>query len=187
MSNKGFSHIGLSTLDMDKTRDFYENVLGFKAVRCDIIKIKEGGYVRHIFFEVGRDQLIAFMEPNNVPGIPSDYDAGINNGLGVPGAFYHFAFEAGSVAALEAKREDLIAKGQTVTDVVDHEWAKSIYLKDPNGISLEFCCLTRDVGTQDDVTMQERVEISVERWLGDNYINSRVSSRAKEPALTSDD
>ena len=121
MSNKGFSHIGLSTLDMDKTRDFCENVLGFKVARCDIIKTKEGGYVRHIFFEVGRDQLIAFMEPNNVPGIPSDYDAGINNGLGVPGAFYHFAFEAGSVAALEAKREQLIAKGQTVTDVVDQE------------------------------------------------------------------
>ena len=40
MSNKGFSHIGLSTLDLDKTQDFYENVLGFKAVRCDIIKIK---------------------------------------------------------------------------------------------------------------------------------------------------
>jgi catechol 2,3-dioxygenase-like lactoylglutathione lyase family enzyme len=186
MSNKGFSHIGLSTLDLDKTRDFYENVLGFKAVRCDILKIKEGGYVRHIFFEVGRDQLIAFMEANDVPGIPSDYDAGINNGLGVPGGFYHFAFEAGSVAALEAKREELIAKGQTVTDVVDHQWAKSIYFKDPNGISLEFCCLTRDVGTEDDVTMQQRVEFSVERWRGDDYINSRISSPAKEPALTSD-
>ena len=78
MSNKGFSHIGLSTLDLDKTRGFYENVLGFKAVRCDIIKFKEGGHVRHIFFDVGKDQLLAFMEPNNVPGIPTDYDAGIN-------------------------------------------------------------------------------------------------------------
>ena len=70
--------------------------------------------------------------------------------------------------------------------MVDHEWAKSIYLKDPNGISLEFCCLTRDVGTEDDATMQQRFEVSVERWLGDNYINSRVSSQAKEPALSSD-
>lgn len=186
MSNKGFSHIGLSTRDMDKTQDFYENVLGFKAVRCDILKIKEGGYVRHIFFDTGKDQLIAFMEANDVPGIADDYDAGINKGLGVPGAFYHFAFEAGSVAALNAKREELIAKGLTVTDVVDHEWAQSIYLLDPNGISLEFCCLTRDVGTEDDVTMQQRAEISVERWMGDNYINSRVSSLKKEPALTPD-
>ena len=184
MSSKGFSHIGLSTHALDKTRDFYENVLGFKAVRCDIIKIKEGGRIRHMFFEVGRDQLIAFMEPKDVDAIPADYDAGINEGLGVPGPFYHFAFEAGSVAALEAKREELIAKGQTVTDIVDHEWAKSIYLKDPNGISLEFCCLTRDIGNEDDVTMQERAEVSIERWLGDNYIQGRISSREPEPVFT---
>ena len=43
MSNKGFSHIGLSTLDLDKTRDFYENILGFRTVRFDAIEIEEGG------------------------------------------------------------------------------------------------------------------------------------------------
>jgi catechol-2,3-dioxygenase len=69
---------------------------------------------------------------------------------------------------LEAKRQELLEKGLAVTDIVDHEWARSIYFKDPNGISLEYCCLTRDVGTQDDVTMQVRVERSVQsmrqRW-----------------------
>ena len=101
-------------------------------------------------------------------GIPADYDAGINAGLGVPGSFYHFAFEAGSVTALEAKRQELLAKGIAVTDIVDHEWAQSIYFHDPNGISLEYCCLTRDIGTPDDVTMQVRVERSAQamrqRW-----------------------
>ena len=43
MSNKGFSHIGLSTHDLDATMDFYENILGFKVVRCDTIKIRQGG------------------------------------------------------------------------------------------------------------------------------------------------
>jgi catechol 2,3-dioxygenase-like lactoylglutathione lyase family enzyme len=186
MSNKGFSHIGLSTHDLDKTREFYEGVLGFRVVRCDILKIKEGGTIRHMFIDVGQDQMLAFMEPKNVDAIPADYDAGINDGLGVPGPFYHFAFEAGSEHALEAKRIELIDKGLTVTDVVDHEWAKSIYLKDPNGISLEFCCLTRDVGNEDDVTMQERAEVSIEKWLGDNYINMRISSRVEEPALADD-
>src|SRR5262249_29918354 len=168
MSHKGVSHIGLSTRDLDRTRDFYEDVMGFKAVRCDIIKIAEGGQIRHIFFDTGRDQLLAFMEPQGVPGIPADYDAGINAGLGVPGSFYHFAFEAGSETALEAKRQELLDKGVIVTDIVDHEWAKSIYFHDPNGISLEYCCLTRDVGTADDVTMQVRVERSAQemrqRW-----------------------
>jgi catechol 2,3-dioxygenase-like lactoylglutathione lyase family enzyme len=162
MAQKGFSHIGLSTHDLDKTRDFYENVLGFKAVRCDIITVKEGGRIRHVFFDTGRDQLIAFMEARGVKEVPGDYDAGINRGLGTPSAFYHFAFEAGSEAGLVEKRNELIAKGVEVTDVVDHDWAKSIYFKDPNGLQLEFCCFTRNLN-DDDATMQDRFTISATR------------------------
>jgi catechol 2,3-dioxygenase-like lactoylglutathione lyase family enzyme len=160
MTHKGFSHIGLSTLDLDKTRDFYENILGFKPVRCDTIKIKEGGQIRHIFFDTGRDQLIAFMEARNIPGVPVEYDAGINRGLGVPSAFYHFAFEAGTEAGLEEKRKELLAKGVEVSEVVDHDWAKSIYFKDPNGMQMEFCCFTRDFGAEDAV-MTQRFEASI--------------------------
>ena len=47
------------------------------------------------------------------------------------------------------------AKGLQVTDIVDHGWAKSIYFSDPNGLSLEYCCLVRDL-TEDDARMQER-------------------------------
>lgn len=158
MSHKGFSHIGLSTLDLDKTRAFYEGVLGFKPVIADTIKIKEGGRIRHMFFDTGRDQLIAFMEAREVPGIPADYDAGISRGLGLPAGFYHFAFEAGSEAALANKRDELRAKGVKVTDIVDHGFAKSIYFKDPNGLSLEYCCFVRDL-TKDDSTMQERFTV----------------------------
>ena len=166
MSHKGFSHIGLSTLDLDKTCDFYENVLGFKPVRCDILRIKEGGQIRHVFFNIGRDQLLAFMEAQGVPGIPAEYDAGINRGLGVPSAFYHFAFEAGSVAALEAKRTELLAKGVQVSDIVHHDAAQSIYFRDPNSISLEYCCMTRDMGTEDDIRMQERFTLSLGDFQG---------------------
>jgi catechol 2,3-dioxygenase-like lactoylglutathione lyase family enzyme len=160
MANKGFSHIGLSTLDLDKTRAFYEGVLGFKPVVADIIKVKEGGSIRHIFFDTGRDQLLAFMESREVPGVPAEYDAGINRGLGLPDAFYHFAFEAGSEAGLEAKRQELAAKGVQVTEIVDHNWAKSIYFKDPNGISLEYCCLVREFN-ENDAKLQDRFEISI--------------------------
>ena len=166
MSHKGFSHIGLSTLDLDKTCDFYENVLGFTPVRCDILRIKEGGQIRHVFFHIGRDQLLAFMEAQGVPGIPAEYDAGINRGLGVPSAFYHFAFEAGSVAALEAKRTELLAKGVQVSDIVHHDAAQSIYFRDPNNISLEYCCMTRDMGTEDDIRMQERFTLSLGDFQG---------------------
>jgi catechol 2,3-dioxygenase-like lactoylglutathione lyase family enzyme len=145
-------------LDLDKTREFYEGVLGFKAVIADTIKIKEGGRLRHIFFDTGRDQLLAFLEPQGVPGVPAEYDPGINRGLDVPADFYHFAFEAGSEAALADKRDELRSRGVEVTDIVDHGSSKSIYFKDPNGLSLEYCCSVRNL-TKDDATMQERFTV----------------------------
>jgi len=174
MSHRGFSHVGLSTLDLDKTRAFYEGVLGFRPVVADTIKIKEGGRLRHLFFDVGRDQLIAFLEPRGIPDVPAEFDAGINRGLGVPAAFYHFAFEAGSEAALAAKRDELRAKGVEVTDIVDHDWAKSIYFKDPNGLSLEYCCLVRDLA-DDDATMRERFTVGRAALELDNTIRAEVS------------
>ncbi|MGA8760199.1 MAG: VOC family protein [Stellaceae bacterium] len=158
MKHKGFSHIGLSTLDLDKTRAFYEGVLGFKPVVADTITIEEGGHLRHMFFDVGGGQLIAFLEPNGVPDVPAKYDAGINRGLGVPAGFYHFAFEAGSAAGLAEKRDELRAKGVETTEIVDHGWAQSIYFKDPNGLSLEYCCMVRNL-TEGDAAMQERFTI----------------------------
>jgi catechol 2,3-dioxygenase-like lactoylglutathione lyase family enzyme len=53
MTRRGFSHLGLSTLDLDKTRAFYEGVLGFEPVGADTITIEEGGHLRHMFFDVG--------------------------------------------------------------------------------------------------------------------------------------
>jgi len=174
MTHKGISHLGFSTLDLDKTRAFYEGILGFKPVRCDTIKITEGGKIRHIFFDMGRDQLVAFMEARQVPGVPAEYDAGITRGLGVPSAFYHFAFEAGTEAGLEEKRKELLAKGVTVSDVVDHDWAKSIYFKDPNGLQLEYCCLTREFGKEDAV-MTERFEASI-KAMGLEEVDTIVST-----------
>lgn len=63
MNHHGLSHIGLSTIDLDKTCRFYKEILEFKAAVADAVKIEEGGCLRHIFFDVGNGQLIAFFEP----------------------------------------------------------------------------------------------------------------------------
>jgi catechol 2,3-dioxygenase-like lactoylglutathione lyase family enzyme len=160
MALRGLSHIGVSTLDLDATRAFYEGVLGFKAVRCDILEVAEGGRIRHVFFDTGNGQYIAFMEPRDIPGVPAEYDAGINRGLGLPDGVYHFAFDVESEQTLEAKRAHLIARGVRVTPIVDHDWAKSIYFHDPNHMLLEFCCQTRPLG-EDDATMQVRFRLSL--------------------------
>jgi catechol 2,3-dioxygenase-like lactoylglutathione lyase family enzyme len=151
----------------------YEGVLGFKPVVADTITIQEGGHLRHMFFDVGGGQLIAFLEPNGVPDVPAKYDAGINRGLGVPAGFYHFAFEAGSPAALTKKRDELRTKGVETTEIVDHGWAQSIHFKDPNGISLEYCCVVRNL-TEDDATMQERFTVPRSALELNNTLAARV-------------
>jgi len=160
MTTRGVAHIGLSTLDLDRTRAFYEDVLGFRLVNTEQIDFEEGGRIRHGFFECGDGQLLAFMEPRDIKGLPEQYDAGINRGLGLPDMFYHFAFHVGSVDALHAKRAELIAKGVKVTPIVDHESALSIYLKDPNGLLLEFVVQTRPF-TDADVRTGRRFTVSM--------------------------
>ena len=76
-------------------------------------------------------------------------------------------------ASLEQKRQELTAKGVKVTPVVDHDWAKSIYFNDPNGLMLEFCCLTREMN-QNDAMMQDRFEVS-----GKDFVRGRIAINPK--------
>jgi hypothetical protein len=39
-----------------------------------------------------------------------------------------------------------------------HQRPQSIYFKDPNGLTLEYCCVLRNF-TEDDATMQERFTV----------------------------
>lgn len=144
--NKGLHHIGLATHDMEKTLAFYEGVLGFRAVVCELIEPETGGVIRHAFIDTGNGELFAFMEPNDVAGMPEDFDAGINRGLGIGGAMFHFAFRVDDDEELEAKMKQLVAKGIEVRGVVDHGWCKSIYFTDPNFLQLEYCCITQELG-----------------------------------------
>ncbi len=148
LMNRGIHHIGLATHDMESTLDFYENTLGFPAVVCETIELPAGGSIRHAFFDVGEGELIAFMEANDIPGIASDFDTGINRGLGTGDGMYHFAFKVADPIELEKKREELISKGLAVRGIVDHGWCQSIYFHDPNFVQLEYCCLTTDLAEE---------------------------------------
>ena len=143
--NKGIHHIGIATHDMEQTLAFYEDVLGFPAVVCEMIHPEAGGAIRHAFFDAGGGELFAFMECTDVPGVADDFDAGINRGLGIRGGMYHFAFRVDDEDELVAKQAHLVAKGVEVRGVVDHGWCKSIYFYDPNFLQLEFCCLTGEL------------------------------------------
>ena len=146
--NRGLHHIGVATHDMESTLDFYEKVLGFPAVVCEMIEPEGGGAIRHAFFDAGGGELFAFMEAHDVEGVAPDFDAGINRGLGTGSGMYHFAFAVADEQELARKHADLEAKGVAVRGIVDHGWCKSIYFRDPNFLQLEFCCLTDELGEE---------------------------------------
>ena len=145
----GFSHVGISTLDMDSTIRFYEDVLGFPRVAEQRTQIKEGGVLRQAYFEVGDGQFMVFMEPKNISGIPTKYDTGINGALGLPGGMYHFAIKVLSLDELEAQRKKLDTHGVDVSPIIDLGHAKSVFFSDPNNIQIEFCCDIRPFNESD--------------------------------------
>jgi catechol 2,3-dioxygenase-like lactoylglutathione lyase family enzyme len=152
LKTRGFNHIDLGTKDMEATRAFYQDLLGFPLVRADLVEIGDSGVLKHYFFDVGGGQLMGFMSGEDVSGYPKDFDAGINGALGLRQGVYHFAFDADSEEDLARIKQHLLDHDVRVHGPVDHEgWSKSIYFQDPNGLTLEVCHLTRRFEADDAV------------------------------------
>ena len=157
----GLAHIGLATHDMSATIAFYEGMLGFCRVADIQNHVLGGGVVRMVYFDCGEEQFLVFMECRDVEGIPADFDTGINGALGVPAGLYHFAFKVESIEALEEKRGDLSGLGLEVSKTVDHGYAQSIFLRDPNNLQVEFCCMTRPFRPSD-LHQETQVEVAAQ-------------------------
>ena len=71
--------------------------------------------------------------------------------------------------------------------MVDHDWARSIYFKDPNGLQLEYCYFTRNLNAND-ARMQDRFEMSVRRLgLADNSVLRSPTRADAQPELNLDE
>lgn len=142
MKSRGMNHFGLMTHDIDKTIDFYRDILEFEPIAYYIRELEEG-HLRQVFFDLGNGQSLEFAQNHGSSTISDDFDAGMNDGLGI-GKLYgvvgmiHFAFDVESVEELNARKEKLEAVGVEVFGPLDLDWLDSIYFYDPNGIQLEF-------------------------------------------------
>jgi catechol 2,3-dioxygenase-like lactoylglutathione lyase family enzyme len=154
--NTGYSHLGVATHDLDTTIRFYQDLLGFPKVAEHRYEIEGGGLMRMAYFDIGRDQFLVFMAPEGVRGIPTGFDTGINDGLGVPRGLYHLAFRADSIEALQSRQASLRQHGVEVSEIIDLGHARSIFFRDPNGLELECCCHLRSFGP-DDLHRRENV------------------------------
>jgi catechol 2,3-dioxygenase-like lactoylglutathione lyase family enzyme len=145
---------------MERTVDFYTNVLGMKLNKGFDL---DGGYGQHFFFDMGGGNELAFFwfrdAPAQQPGVASAghlVGAGAGNITSAHGSMNHVAFSV-PADAIDAYRDALVAKGVDCTPVVNHDdvvtgedartaeevtdktWLRSFYFFDPDGIMLEFC------------------------------------------------
>jgi catechol 2,3-dioxygenase-like lactoylglutathione lyase family enzyme len=127
---RGINHLALVTNDMDATVRFYHGVLGARLVAT----IGTPGF-RHYFFEFGPEQTVAFFEYAGHPVEAFAKPAGVPDPRAAQ--FDHLSFNLPDEDALLALRDRLKAAGCEITDVVDHEFIRSVYFTDPNGIALE--------------------------------------------------
>lgn len=183
MKRTGVHHLGLATLDIEKTIEFYTTKLDWKVAWCDVLEGPGNGKIKHAFMDTGDGSYIAFMCPENMPGIPTEWATDIASAQNLPSAFYHFAFWCDTLDELEGKRKLLAERGVEVTPVVDHEWCRSIYFRDPNGLLLEYCCTTR-VFNDDDKVMRHHDQpgvISDDQKAALRLMNDIMRPRAKTP------
>jgi catechol 2,3-dioxygenase-like lactoylglutathione lyase family enzyme len=143
----GVHHLALNTDDMKMTADFYAGVLGMPLVHA--MKVPPGvgigpgnrgnppfEEIRHYFFDMGRDGLLAFFEIPKGAKPQGDRDA--------IAMMQHVSF-AVSPASQTRIRERLEAAGvayQGPLEVLPGVY--SIYCFDPNNIRLEFSCQPED-------------------------------------------
>jgi catechol-2,3-dioxygenase len=67
----------------------------------------------------------------------------------------HLAFTARDEDELDGARDRWLACGHDVVEI-DHGWCRSIYVDDPNGITVEWCLSTRAL-TEDDAREAEQL------------------------------
>ena len=131
---RGIDHLAFVTDDLPATMDFYTRVLKMTLVHVRRVPFeRDRGQppyenLRHYFFDMGNDTLLAFFEyPKNLPRQNRD----------LPGGMQHIAFHV-APGKFDAMLDHVRESGVDVIGPVPlggRFW--SAYFYDPNGIRLE--------------------------------------------------
>jgi catechol-2,3-dioxygenase len=139
------NHAVLYVRDVERTREFYENVLGFRTLS----------------FTPGK---AAFFQ---APGSTNDHDLGtfqIGSGAGPSAAgretvgLYHLAWEVDTLAELQRLAQALQERGALV-GASDHATTKALYAQDPDGLEFEVCWLVPADQVTDDLVAASKSSI----------------------------
>ena len=162
---RGINHLALVCKDMERTVDFYTNVLGMPLTKTIELPNRMG---QHFFFDIGNGDSLAFFwfpdAPEAMPGVSSPAAApGLGNEITTAhGSMNHVAFDV-APEKMEEYRQKLVDKGIDVTIILNHDdsprqvakemhpgvFVRSMYFMDPDGILLEFAAWTRVLDEKD--------------------------------------
>ncbi|QDH33961.1 VOC family protein [Porphyrobacter sp. YT40] len=171
-------HTAYVTKDLEATRAFYEDVLGFPlmATYCEKDELfgKERTYC-HVFFELADGSALAFFQF-------ADPEDQAEFGPDIPSSpFIHIALHVDRDGQAELERR-IAAAGIVApqTYVLEHGYCKSLYVTDPNGMIIEF---THDDERAAPLDAERRASAHAElkRWLAGDHRNNNPF-RAEEAA-----
>lgn len=163
-------HTAYVTQDQEKTRQFYEDVIGLPllATWCESDELfgKVRTYV-HTFFGIGDGGALAFFQFAD-PADQAEF------GPKMPFTpFHHIALHVEEDS--QKQIEERIAKAgirPPQTFVLEHGYCRSVYVTDPNGLILEFTRDHPDAARINDARRKD-AHGELKRWLaGDHHSNN---------------
>ena len=138
---RGVHHLVLNTDDIKKTIDFYWGVMGFPLIHGMKVPSGLGGSlnrgnppyenIRHYFFDMGSDSMLAFFELPK--GVKEEVD---RDGIA---AMQHVAFSLPPSRVDELVSRIDAAGIERIGPMNSAPGCYSMYIYDPNGIRLEIC------------------------------------------------
>lgn len=165
-------HTAYVVTDLERTRAFYEEVIGLPLVATWCESDELFGEVRtycHCFFGLEDGSALAFFQ------FASDRDRALFGPKMPPTPFHHIALnvDATTQGAIEAR---LAARGYRAPDtyVLEHGYCRSLYAVDPDGMIVELTCDLPDaIRPEIAKSRQENAHRELARWLaGDHTSNN---------------
>ena len=153
-------HAAWVTLDSEATRHFYEDILGIPLVATWAEQMGTSEYV-HTFYALRDGGALAFFEYADKATRPLDQSS--------PG---HLAFECAPEA--QATIQASLEANGIEAHLTDHGYCRSLYVRDPNNLQLEF---TVDHPELDRINERQAAECheTLARWIaGDRTPNNDI-------------
>jgi len=166
-------HTAYVPRDLEKTRAFYEDIIGLPLVATWRESDELFGEIRtycHCFFELEDGSALAFFQ------FVSERDQALF-GPAMPGSpFHHIALHV-DAATQDAIAARIARAGYTApeTYILEHGYCRSLYVKDPSGMIVELTCDAPDAVRPEQVqARRETAQKTLAEWLAGNHASNNT-------------